>query len=58
MEGRGDSSGDVSEIGCRGIFGLVDWKPCGDCTMCPLFVSSTNGQYAVALSRGSTGQVR
>ena len=58
MEGRGNSSGDVSGIGLQCIFGLVDQTPCRDWTMCPLVVSSADVQYDVALARVSPGQVR
>ena len=50
--------GDVSGIGLQGIFGLVDRNPCLEWTMCPLIVSSSDGQYDVELDRVSPGQVR
>ena len=56
--GRGASSGDVSGICLRGIFGLVERTPCIDWNMCPFMVSSAAGQYAVLLARVSPGQVR
>ena len=58
VEWRGDYSGDVSGIGLRGIFGLVERTPCLDWTMRPFIVSSANGQYAVELARVSLGEVR
>ena len=36
------SSGDVSGIFLRGIFGLVEWTPCLDWTMLPFMVSSAD----------------
>ena len=56
--GRCASSGDVSGICLRGIFGLVERTPCLDWTMRPFMVSSSDGQYVVALAKVSPGQVR
>ena len=58
VDGRGTSYGDVSGIGLRGIFRLVERTPCLDWNMCPFIVSSSDGQYAVVLARVSPGQVR
>ena len=56
--GRCDSSGALSGICLRSIFGLVEPTPFLDWTMCPFMVSYADGQYAVVLARVSPGQVR
>ena len=48
----------MSGIGLCVIFGLVERTPCLDWTICLFMVSSTDGQYAVALARVSPGQVQ
>ena len=55
---RGDSSGDVSGMFLRDIFGLAEQTPCIDYTMFPFMVSSADGKYAVELARAIMGQVQ
>ena len=56
--GRCASSGAVSGICFRCIFGLVERTPCLDWTMCSFMVSSADGQYDVALARVILVQLR
>ena len=58
VEGRVDSSGDVSGIGLCIILDLVEPTPCIDWPMCPFIFSYYDEQYAVALARVIPGKVR
>ena len=51
------SSGAVSGICLRSIFGLVERKLCLDWTVCTFMVSYADGQYVVVLAKVSPVQV-